>query len=110
MGKRKLVYATPWPKTLVGTDMRCTKCKKHFMSHDPSYISSLPSGDQLKRDFVATKGNATHISLIQMLRSGLTVAQVERCVEGQVREHYLQLKSQYIELWDKVLTKQLACI
>ena len=32
----------------------------------------------------------------------MTVAQVERYVEGQVREHYLTLKSQYLELWDKV--------
>jgi hypothetical protein len=33
VGNRKLCYATPWPKTIVGTDMRCTSCKKHFRSY-----------------------------------------------------------------------------
>ena len=39
---------------------------------------------------------------MQLLRSGMTVAQVERFMEDQVREHYLMQKSKYIELWDKV--------
>jgi hypothetical protein len=69
------------------------------MTHDPSYVASLPSGDQLKRDFVATKGNGTDLSLVKMLRSGMTVAQVKHYAEGQIREHYLMLKSQYVELW-----------
>ena len=30
VGKRKLCYAIPWPKTIVGVDMRCGRCKKHF--------------------------------------------------------------------------------
>lgn len=102
VGKRKLCYALPWPKTVVGIDMRCTSCKKHFMTHDPTYMNSLPSTEQMKRDFVATKGNATHMSLVRMLRAGMTVAQVERYAEGQIREHYLRLKSEYVQLWDKV--------
>lgn len=102
VGKRKLCYAIPWPKTIVGTDMRCTSCKKHFMSHDTAYVDSLPSEEQHKREFVATKGYGTHMSIIRLLRTGMTVAQVERYVEGQVREHYLMLKSQYLELWDEV--------
>ena len=36
VGKRKLCYAIPWPKIIVGVDMRCNKCKKHFMTHDPN--------------------------------------------------------------------------
>ena len=92
-------YATPWPKSVVGIDMRCSKCKKHCMTHDPKYVSSLPS---FKRDFVTAKGNGTHMSLVRLLRSGMTVAQVERFVEEEVQEHYLRLKSEYIALWDKV--------
>lgn len=102
VGKRKLCYAVPWPKTIVGADMRCSTCRKHFMSHDPTYVQTLPSGEQMKREFVSTKGNGTHLSLIRMLRSGMTVAQVERYVEGEIREHYLVLKARYIDLWDKV--------
>lgn len=102
VGKRKLCYAIPWPRTIVGVDMRCGKCNKHFMTHNPSYVDTLPSEDQVKREFVTGKGNATDISLIRMLRSGLTVAQVERYIEDEVRQHYLRLKSEYLELWDKV--------
>ena len=102
VGKTKLCYAVPWPKCVVGIDMRCTSCKKHFMTHDPSYISTLPSVQQVKQDFVTGKGNATHVSLIQLLRSGSTVSQLERYIEDCVRQHYLKLKSEYLELWDKV--------
>ena len=102
VGKRKLCYAVPWPKTIVGVDVRCGKCKKHFMTHDSSYVATLPTSDQLKRDFVSGKGNGCHISLLRLLRSGLTVVQVERYVEDEVREHYLQMKGKYVELWDKV--------
>ena len=102
VGKPKLCYAVPWPKTVVGVDMKCTNCKKHFMTHDPLYIKSLPSEQQVKQDFVGGKGNATHMSLIRLLRSGSTVSQLERYIEDTVREHYLRLKSEYQELWDKV--------
>ena len=102
VGKRKLCYAIPWPKTIVGLDMRCGKCHKHFMSHDTTYVDSLPSEEQVRKEFDASKGNGSHISLLRLLRSGLTVAQVERYIEDEVREHYLMLKSKYIELWDKV--------
>ena len=105
VGKRKLCYAIPWPKTIVGVDMRCGKCKKHFMTHDTNYVDTLPSEEQVKREFVTAKGNGSHISLLRLLRSGLTVAQVERYVEDEVWEHYLLLKAKYIELWDKVFTK-----
>ena len=33
VGKKKLCYA---PRTIVGIDMRCVKCSKHFMTHDPN--------------------------------------------------------------------------
>ena len=69
------------------------------MSHDPMYVETLPSGEQLRREFVATKGYGTHIAIVQLLRSGMTVAQVERFMEDQVREHYLMQKFKYIELW-----------
>ena len=105
VGKRKLCYAVPWPKTIVGVDMRCGKCKKHFMTHDTTYVDTLPSEEQIKRDFVTSKGNGSHISLLRLLQSGLTVAQVECYTEDEVRQHYLMLKSKYIELWDKVFTK-----
>ena len=49
--------------------MRCGKCWKHFMTHDLAYIDTLPSEEQVKQDFVTGKGNATHISLIRLLRS-----------------------------------------
>ena len=83
--------------------MRCSKCNKHFMTHDVSYVDTLPSKKQIKREFVTAKGNGSHISLLRLLRSGLTVAQVERYVEDEVREHYLQMKAEYVELWDKVI-------
>ena len=71
------------------------------MTHDPNYVETLTSADQVKRDFVAGKGNGSHTSVLRLLRSGLTVAQVERLIEEEVWEHYLQLKGAYIELWDK---------
>ena len=64
-----------------------------------------PSAEQVKQEFVTAKGNGSHISLQQLLRSGLTVGQVERYIEDEVWEHYLQMKAKYIELWDKVFTK-----
>ena len=57
------------------------------MTHDTNYVDTLPSEKQ-KREFVTTKGNGSHISLLRLLRSGLTVAQVERYVEDEVREHW----------------------
>ena len=51
VGKHKLCYAIPWPKTIVGVDMRCGKCKKHFMTHDPSYVDTLTSEEKIRRDF-----------------------------------------------------------
>ena len=102
VGKQKLCYAIPWPKTIVGVDMRCARCKKHFMTHDPNYVNTLPSEDQVRRDFVCGKGKCSHISLLCLLRSGLTVAQVQRYMEDDVQQHYLHLKSNYIQLWDKV--------
>ena len=68
VGKRKLCYAIPWPKTIVGVDMRCGKCKKHFMTHDTNYVDTLPSEEQVKREFVTAKGNGSHISLLRLLR------------------------------------------
>lgn len=102
VGKRKLCYAVPWPKSIVGIDVKCTKCKKHFMTHDPKYVATLPTADQLKMEFVSGKGNGTHISLIKLLRSGATVALVERYAEGEVREHYFKMKEDYLNLWDRV--------
>ena len=37
VGKCKLCYAVPCPKTIVGADMKCSQCKKHFMTHDSNY-------------------------------------------------------------------------
>ncbi len=68
VGKRKLCYTVPWPKSIVGIDMRCKKCKKHFMTHDPLYVNTLSSEDEVKRDFVSGKGNCTHMSVTRMLR------------------------------------------
>ena len=72
------------------------------MTHDMKYVETLPSAEQIKREFVTARGNGSHISLLRLLRSGITVAQVQRYVEDEVREHYLQMKAQYIDLWDKV--------
>ena len=72
------------------------------MMHDPRYVDTLPSAEQVMREFVSTKGNGSHVAIIRLLRLGMTVAQVERYVEEEVREHYLSLKSKYIALWDKV--------
>ena len=91
VGKLKLCYSIPWPKTIVGVNMRCGKCNKHFMTHDPKYVETLTSADQVKWDFVAGKGHASHILVLHLLRSSLTVAQVERLIEEEVWEHYLQL-------------------
>ena len=55
-----------------------------------------------KQEFVTDKGTRSHISLLRLLPSRLTVAQVERYVEDEVWQHYLQLNSKYIELLDKV--------
>jgi len=66
------------------------------MSHDTRYIESLPLEVQVKH------GNGTHVSILRLLRSGLTVAQVERYLESEVYEHYLQLKQGYVQLWEQV--------
>lgn len=63
VGKWKLCYAIPQQKSIVGGDMRCSKCKKHFMTHDPKYVNTLPSAEQIKQESAATKGNGSHISL-----------------------------------------------
>ena len=42
---------------------------------------------------VSVKDNGSHISLLPLLKSGLTVAQVEQYAKDEVWEHYL---------WDKV--------
>lgn len=34
------------------------------------------------------------------------VAEVERYIEEEVQEHYLMLKSRYINPWDKVFTQK----
>lgn len=75
------------------------------MTHDTAYVDTLPSSEQMKREFVTGKGNGSHISLLRLLRSGLTVAQVERYVEDEVREQYLQMKAKFIDLWVKVFTE-----
>ena len=102
VGKKKLSYAVPWPKTIVGIDMGCVKCSKHFMTHDPKYVETLPFGDQMKCDFVTGKGNGCHISILRLLRYGLNVSQLERYVEEEIRQHYLRLKDEFCQLWDKV--------
>ncbi len=72
MGNRKLCYAVPWTKSLVGAEMRCGKCRKHFMSHDSKYINTLTIFEQIKCKFLSGKGYVTHISIISMLHSGMT--------------------------------------
>ncbi len=68
------------------------------MTHDPLYINTLSSEDQVKRDFVSGKGNCTHMSVIRLLRSELTVAQVDRYITAEVQQLYLKLKSEFVEL------------
>ena len=34
----------------------------------------------------------------------MTVAQVQWYMEDEVQEHYLQMKANYINLWDKVIS------
>ena len=72
------------------------------MTHDSLYVETLPSQIQIQKEFVSGKGHGTHLSLIRLLRSGLTVAQVERYVTDEVRQHYLMMKSKFVDLWDKV--------
>ena len=72
------------------------------MTHDTKDVDTLPSAEQIKREFVTAKGNGSHTSLLRLLRLGMTVAQVERHTEDEVRERYLQMKAKYIDQWDKV--------
>lgn len=72
-----------------------------LMTHDSMWTPSLQQSRSSRS--LSPKGNGSHISLQQLLQSGLTVAQVERYIEDEVWEHYLQMKAKYIELWDKVL-------
>ena len=66
-------------------------------------METLLTAEQIKWEYVTAKGNDSHTSLLCLLWSGLTVAQFQWVIEDEVREHYLMLKSKYIELWDKVL-------
>ena len=61
-----------------------------------------PTISELRAIGIVIKTSPGKLDLL-VYRSGLTVAQVQRYVENEVREHYLMLKSKYIELWDKVL-------
>ena len=73
------------------------------MTYDEKYEASLPSAVQLERQFITSKGAyATDMSIIRLLRSGSSVAQVERFVEAEIRQHYFALKADYIATWDKV--------
>ena len=103
VGKTKLCYGVPWSKSIVGANMKCSQCKKHFMMHDSSYTDSLPLEEQIKQEFVTGKGNGSHISLLRLLRSGLAVVQVQRYSEDEVRQHFHFLKSEFLDLWDKVI-------
>ena len=67
VGKRKLCYTIPWPKTIIGADMRCSRCKKHFMKHNTKYVDTLLSAEQIKREFVMAKGKGSHTSLLRSL-------------------------------------------
>lgn len=90
--------------------MRCSRCKKHFMTHDTKYVDTLPSAEQMKKEFITAKGNGSHTSLLRLLRLGMTVAQVERYIEHEVQEHYLQMKAKYIDLWDKVFNSNILIV
>ena len=103
VGKTKLCYGVPWPKSIVGVNMKCSQCKKHFMTHHSSYTDSLPLEEQIKQEFVTGKGNGSHISLLRLLGSGLAVVQVQRYSEDEERQHYHFLKSEFLDLWDKVI-------
>lgn len=102
VGKKKLCHAVPWPKSIVGADMKCKKCHRILLTHDSRFVETFPTTEEMKRKFISCKGNGSHIFLIRMLRSGLTVAQVLRYIEDEVMEHYLKFKAEYTELWDKV--------
>lgn len=70
--------------------MRCGKWNKHFMTHDATYVDTLPSEEQNKCEFVTAKSNGSHISLLRLLcllQSGLTVAQVEWYIQDKIWEH-----------------------
>lgn len=95
VSKQKLWYAILWPKTMWQV----------LMTHNTMWTPSLQqnrSSQSLSQQGVC---HGSHISLQQLLQSGLTVAQVERYIEDEVWEHYLQMKAKYIELWDKVFSK-----
>ena len=64
--------------------------------YDPRH-DTLPSSEQFQREFVTAKGNGSHVSLLRLLRSGMTVAQVQCYIEGEVQKHYLKLKANYID-------------
>ena len=72
------------------------------MSYDSAYLETLPTAIQVQCTFVTGKGNASDIGIIRLLRSGMSVAHLERYAEAAIREQYLQLKATYLELWDKV--------
>ena len=57
-----MCYAIPSPKTIVGADMRCGRCKKNFMTHSTKYVDTLPSAEQIKGEFVTSKSNGSHTS------------------------------------------------
>ena len=93
VGKLKLCYAIPWSKTIAGVDMRCGKCSTHFITHYLRYINTLPSDQQIKCDFIFSKGNGSNISLLCFLRLGLMVAQVEWYTGDEVQQHCFMLKT-----------------
>lgn len=73
------------------------------MTHGTKYVDTLPSAEQIK----SLSGNGSHISLLRLLHSGMTVAQEERYIKVEVWERYIQMKAKYINLWDKVFMEVL---
>ena len=53
------------------------------MTHDPSYVATLTSEEQIKQDFVTGKGNATHVTLL------VTSAYAEIRINSVSEERYI---------------------
>ncbi|KAF4713518.1 hypothetical protein FOZ62_008448, partial [Perkinsus olseni] len=85
----KLCYCTPWPYTVQGLQCRCRECDRFFSTLESEYVSTLPPSDRVECKFIATpNGNAADLSIIRMMRAGLTASAAQRFIETELQQHY----------------------
>ncbi|KAF4706770.1 hypothetical protein FOZ63_008912, partial [Perkinsus olseni] len=63
--------------------------ERFFSTLESEYVSTLPPSDRVECKFIATpNGNAADLSIIRMMRAGLTASAAQRFIETELQQHY----------------------